>query len=261
MCSRNEETSDKELRKAISAIPVEIYETVKMLRVDSDPILGRSFFPIGRGYLGPNFPRDGVMMLGSEWGTEGNLKRLYTPNRDGSKREERESDPTWARSLDLIARADPDRALGLKEKAWFTNFAMGVRAGFGSNSDKISPWFNEVDSEPNEFVLRCKEILELQLARQRPRAVVVFGKPVAMTLARLYPAQMARWRLNKFSERDLNDGAALFNVTLGTVAVPMVASIVHPSKWRINVQKRRFRGLEGDAVERALFQLVDDRFR
>jgi hypothetical protein len=254
MQTSNSEAAADYLRDAIMAIPAEFYDSVGMRKVQSPPFTGRAFFPIGRGFVGTSFPRDGIMMVGSEWGTEGDLQRLAT-------REEKESDPTWARALDLLSSADPDRRLGLKEKAWFTNFAMGVRAGFGSNSKDISPWFKPNEPRPNDFVLRCKEIFEMQLALQRPRAVVIFGKPVAITLGRLYPGALGSWNRNTFPERDIDDGAASSKVMLGSYVAPLIVSIVHPSKWRLNVVHRRFRELEGAAAEAALLQLVASQFQ
>jgi len=84
-----------------------------------------------------------------ERGTEGNVRDIYTLTQAGKTKEERESDPTWARALDLIAGTDANGTLGLKRKAWFTNFAMGVRAGTrvpmitrGSVVDKPRPRFH-----------------------------------------------------------------------------------------------------------------------
>jgi len=138
---------------------------------------------------------------------------------------------------------------------------MGVRAGSGSNSKDISPWFRLKEPRPNDYVMRCKAIFELQLLRQRPCAVVTFGKPVPITLARLYPGELGRWDKERFSDRDMDDGAAIHDLILGPCEIPLIVSIVHPSKWRPNVGLRRFRGLEGDAVERELFKLVGDRLR
>lgn len=250
------------MRKAIAAIPEAVYEAVGMRKVDRPLFEGRVFYPIGHGYLGSEFPHGGVMMLGSEWGTEGNVEDDLDPLTPfGKTREEKESDATWLRALDLIAGVDSNGTLGLKRRAWFTNFAMGVRAGSGSNSKVISPWFRLKEPRPNDYVMRCKAIFELQLLRQQPCAVVAFGKPVAITLARLYPEALGRWDKERFPDRDKEDGAAIHDVALGSCNVPLIVSIVHPSKWRLNVEHRRFRGLEGDAVERELFKLVGDRLR
>jgi hypothetical protein len=46
------------------------------------------------------------MMLGSEWGTEGNVEDDLDPLTPfGKTREEKESDATWLRALDLIAES------------------------------------------------------------------------------------------------------------------------------------------------------------
>lgn len=201
------------------------------------------------------------MMLGTEWGTEGDLEKLCKPTPDGRPQEEKESNPTWVRSRNLLREADANGKLQLESKVWFTNFAMGVRAGFGSNSKKISPWFKFKERCLSDYVRDCTKIFELQLKRQRPCAIVTFGKPVPITLARMYPSQVARWDKERFQDRDLNDGAAIENVIFGRYKVPLIVSIVHPSKWRANVWHRRFRGLEGDAAERALLKLVADQVR
>jgi hypothetical protein len=127
------------------------------------------------------------------------------------------------------------------------------RADPSSNSKKTSPWFLFKDSASSEFVMHCKAIFELQLLRQRPCAIVTFGQPVAMTLGRLYPEELGRWNQRGFVFRDKDNGAAILDVTLGRCKLPLIVSIVHPSIWRPNVKLRKFRSLQGDAVERELF--------
>lgn len=83
------------------------------------------FFPLGRGYLGPEFPYGGIMMLGSEWGTEGNVADLNAPTADGQPREERASNPTRVRSLELIGGIRRGRSSKVKGKGVVYEFCHG----------------------------------------------------------------------------------------------------------------------------------------
>lgn len=199
-----------------------------------------AFFPVGCGYLGQTFPRDGVMFVGSEFGTEQNVEDVLKAGG------ERISDPTWRPALRDIDAVGIDRS-----KCWFTNFALAVRPGAGSNSKSESPWVNNLT-----FVHTFGALFIEQVREAQPRAIVLYGGPVAKAMATLDPDSFGHLNGKRFVDRDANNGALRSDVGIGDVNVKVVASLIHPSKGHMNRYLRSFNGYSAVDAELALMRSV-----
>jgi len=199
-----------------------------------------AFFPVGCGYLGAQFPRYGVMVVGSEFGTEKDVDKVL------QARSERLSDPTWRPLLQKLNRAKIAR-----DDCWFTNFALCSRDGSGSNSSEPSPWKGNV-----HFIEAFGRLFVMQVAAQRPRAIVMLGATAAEALAIAFPTVFPQWRARTIASRDAGDGAIVENALIGDFTIPIVALLVHPSKGHLNEKYRRFRAFSGPEAEDELLRIV-----
>jgi hypothetical protein len=233
------------LLRIVDAIPEEVYAASGMVCVDPEQrVTGRAFVPVGCGHA-PDvpFPLGGVLVLGQDFGSEQNLDDVVAAGEETD-----EAVPTWRESVKALSEA----AIPI-EACWFTNYVMGVRRGRESNCKRRSPGLRRGDLRS-----ACARLFPLQLGAQRPCAIVVLGTHLPPVLASDFPSVFGVWRGGSFPRRDLDDGAALREVQMGDVTVPLVISILHPSLRGPNLHRRRFAGRAGAEAERVLLGMVRD---
>jgi len=130
---------------------------------------------------------------------------------------------------------------------------MGVRCGHDSNCKGPSPGLRA-----GEFRRACRDLFVRQIRAQMPCALVVLGTYVPKALASDFPRTFAPWAAASFALRDEAAGAAIRDVDIDDVRVPLVVSILHPSLRGPNLSKRRYDGRQGAEAERSLLRLVRD---
>ena len=127
------------------------------------------------------------------------------------------------------------------EDCFFTNVYMGLSTVGESNTGQ-SPGATDSD-----FTQSCEAFLEEQIAVQKPRVVLALGRFVPRFIASLSRdlAGWKKWRGFKALDASgpLKEGVH-FGDHLATVVV-----LTHPSLRGSNVERRRYRGLEGHAAE------------
>jgi len=229
---------------ALDRIPGTVYAASGMVRVGPEsPVAGHAFVPVGRGHApGVAFPLGGAMVLGQDFGNERDLDAAMAAG------EETDAIPTW-REIGKALRTE-DIPL---DACWRTNYVMGVRLGYDSNCKGPSPGLRGGDLRR-----ACRDLLARQIRAQMPCALVVLGTYVPKALAADFPRAFAPWAAASFALRDAADGAAIRDVGIGGVSVPLVVSILHPSLRGPNLSKRRFDGRQGAEAERSLLRLVRD---
>lgn len=227
-------------------IPADAYAASGMVRVEPEHrVPGNAFVPVGRGHA-PDvaFPRGGVMVLGQDFGNERDLEAVI------AAREETDVVPTWREiGKALIGAEIPP------EGCWRTNYVMGVRRGSKSNCGR-SPGLRR-----GALRRACRELFGRQVRAQEPCAVVVLGTHVPVALAVDFPCAFGAWREKSFSRRDLKNGAAMRDVNVDGVTVPLIVSILHPSMCGPNLWRRQFDGQDGAEAEWSLLRLVSDMVR
>lgn len=230
----------------VDDIPAGAYAASGMVRVGPEHrVSGHAFMPVGRGHA-PHaaFPHGGVMVLGQDFGNERDLDAVM------AAREETNVVATWREIGKLLAGAEIP-----PEACWRTNYVMGVRRGTKSNCGR-SPGLRR-------GALRgaCRELFVSQVRAQEPCAVVVLGNHVPVALAVDFPRAFGAWLQMSFPRRDLKDGAAMRDVNVDGVMVPLVVSILHPSMRGPNLRRRQFDGRAGAEAEWSLLRLVRDAVR
>ena len=101
---------------------------------------------------------------------------------------------------------------------------------------------------------RCRDFFLVQLAAQKPSLILSLGANVPPFLSPLSP-QLARWAApSGFRQWDTDETSLLSEVSFGVAGHEpcVVAAVVHPSFRPVNVGRRRWGGLKGDAAEMAL---------
>jgi uracil-DNA glycosylase len=109
----------------------------------------------------------------------------------------------------------------------------------------------------DRFVKNCRDLLGFALKLQRPRLVLVLGRHVPRRIAAM-AAALKPWMtchsLRQIDERGL---AIVEGVDVDGVGSPFTAVVLtHPSHHRLNVWRRRFRGLDGEKAETELLRMA-----
>lgn len=195
---------------------------------------GSSFFPAGVGLLVdkastglPRFPIGGVMVLAHDWGTVGDFA-LYEKND-----EERLTNPTWRNMLPFLERAGIDTG-----ECFFTNFFVGLRTG--KSSVGVFPGADDV-----AYVRKCQSLLAQQIARQKPRLVLVLGSYVPKLIAPMTDDLKAWERFDSFKALDKQNLASFRSVILkGSDHKFSAVSLVHPCYRQRNAIHRGWMNFE-----------------
>lgn len=170
-------------------------------------------------------------MLGHDF----HSKHEYEKSRDRGFEDPNSS--TWRNLPPLLC----DAGIALAD-CFFTNLFMGLRLGRATTG----PFPGARDQQ---FVKRCLDFLATQIALQQPRLILTLGTHVPRRLAQLSP-DLAHWR-DARSFRALDKCGPLGrNVHFdGLPTKCTVAALTHPSLRPVNVGRRRYRGLAGEAAE------------
>jgi uracil-DNA glycosylase len=216
---------------------------------DIQPVLadlpGPAFFPGGSGVLSRGraartLPRGGVMVLGHNFSTVKYYEGLRATGRENLNKD------TWGKLLPFLAEC------GISvEECFFTNALMGLMRT-KSNVGSVSG-HEEVD-----FRKHCRRVFRATLCRQRPRLLLVLGKPAIRFVAEAFPDHLDFWRRiqrrpYRLLDIDDPDGPVRHDVPLpdGSRSLSVVA-LVHPSYRHRNASTRQFQGQKGMDSERAM---------
>ena len=209
-----------------------------------------AFFPGGSGlWLGrsgswympsdrPDMPEGKVMVLGNDFGQKWWHEKCLRENaRDWKSK-------TWMYLRLLLQDA------GIQpEDCFFTNAYMGLR----STGKSTGPSPGMVDPK---FVEHCQLFfLGKQLPVQKPRLILVLGAEARKFIAQLSP-DLAEWKECK-TFTGLDDsvvGPVVKKVRFNGSKPVTVVALVHPSRRKGNVWRRRYRGKKGEAAELAMLE-------
>ena len=217
---------------------------------------GTAFFPGGAGLWFPEgattlppFPVGGVMVLGHDFHSEAAFERSRRIGAEVVRRGNGEyrMGPTWKNLRYLLAR------VGISESScFFTNGYMGLREGRKTVGE--FPGSSDV-----EFVRRCREFLGRQLSAQRPRVILTLGAWVPSLIAPLSPELCGWLNVRSFDQLD-SVGPVIHEATIPDSLLEgvSVVALTHPSFRALNVERRRYHELRGDAAELAMLQAAID---
>ncbi len=205
-----------------------------------------AFFPGGSGlWLGrssssktasnkPRMLKKKIMVLGNDFGSKDGYKKVQD-----NPYKNLDSSSTWRNLLELLHCA------GIKPKnCFFTNAYMGLR----NTGKSTGPFPGMVDPK---FVERCQLFfLDKQLPMQKPRLIIVLGAEARKFIAQLSP-NLTEWKeCNTFTELDASNlGTLVKKVRFNGSKPATVVALVHPSRRKGNVWRRRYRGKKGEAAE------------
>jgi len=208
-----------------------------------EPIPGIAFFPGGYGLWRtdisgplPPLPRGGVMVLGHDFHSVAGFRASLAIGRESP------TQPTWRNMLELFGRVPIDPA-----ECFFTNVYMGLRV---EGKTGVFPGAND-----QPFVDHCIEFLRIQLAEQRPAAIITLGMNVPPLLSRLSP-DLSDWHEQKGIKHLDQGGPVRTGVrfseipSLKTTVVPLI----HPSLRYGSLRYRSYRGRTGDDAEVAMLR-------
>jgi uracil-DNA glycosylase len=208
-------------------------------------IEGMAFFPGGSGMAGPDqvIRNKRIMILGQDQDNETGYEKSL------KKRDETYS-PTWTNLDKLLGEA------GIKmEQCFFTNFLMGVRKS-GRNTGP-SPGLSD-----SNFLEACSEMLEEQLRKQRPAAILCLGD-IPVRLLGLVSRRMLLATIGAQSIKDMDARKSQLLLDVVFDAVPDlradVCILVHPSFRWLNVRRRRFENHRGESAELAMLKKITER--
>ena len=209
-------------------------------------IRGTAFFPGGYGLwreVGgplPRMPLGEVMVLGQDFGKKTDYQKVL---RIGH---ELDTSTTWRHLCPLLrdARIAP-------ECCFFTNAYMGLRTGRSSTGP--SP-----GTKHEGFRKWCQSFLREQIAKQKPRLILVLGLPAAELIASVSPDLAAWSKRGDLKWKDLYDAGPLKRgVDFGNGATRVtVVAVLHPSGYNQghNLARRRYVGKTGRDAELALLR-------
>lgn len=197
----------------------------------------RAFFPAGNGiYGGSNsFPKNGIMILGQDWGTE----KGY--DEDLKRGGEPENYPTWKNILKFL------EATGLStDYCFFTNVFMGLRKE-GTAYGRF-PAFNN-KPENKKYLDNCKEFFLYQIEIQKPKLILVLGLRVAEFLAEV-SGQLSSWsKINNFKSIDENNNQIKRDIVFNNGVVSNLILLMHPSCRKYNLDTRKYNGETGNNAQ------------
>ena len=212
-----------------------------------EQVKGTTFFPGGQGLWFeasqeemPNFPRNGVMVLGQDYDTRASYKNTLALSKNGNIHPAEKS-PTWTNLLKFLKDA------GISpQDCFFTNLFMGLRES-GKSTGKFP------GAKDKKFVQRCLDFLEEQIEIQRPALILTLGNIVPYTIA-LRSETLAPWRkCRTFAEYD-KQGPVVHDVRFQNILNYPCAVVIltHPSMRSVNVWRRQYGEIKGNMAEIAM---------
>jgi hypothetical protein len=201
-----------------------------------------AFFPVGPGCRETVFPRNKIMVLGNNFGSQGYIEKVCAERRGDTR------GPTWRNMCELFRHAHIN-----EECCFFTNAYMGAIPG-NKNMGK-TPGCDDPD-----YLKFCQQMFFYQLEQQSPRLIVALGKWVPPFLAKFDLQHLQHWESEDFKKRDKElegRGAVVRSACLRRVNEAgrpiehecVVASILHPCRRKLNLGLRSYRGLERHEAE------------
>ena len=214
-----------------------------------EQVKGTTFFPGGQGLWFeasqeemPNFPRNGVMVLGQDYDTLASYKNTLALSKNGNIHPAKKS-PTWTNLLNFLKDKDVDIP---PQDCFFTNLFMGLR-----ESGKSTGTFP--GAKDKKFVHRCLDFLETQITIQRPSLILTLGNIVPYFIAERSET-LAPWRkCRTFAEYD-KQGPVMHDVRFQNIPnYPCsVVILTHPSMRLANVGRRKYGEIKGNKAEIAM---------
>ena len=205
-------------------------------------IEGTSFFPGGDGLWKQDGEINdlrigGVMVVGHNFD---NVTGFDHSLRMGA---EPITSPTWRNITRLLKESD----IRL-EDCYFTNFYVGLM-----QSESNVGMFPGSKSEA--FKRQCLDLLEYQILLQQPSVILTLGAFVPSLVARL-TNELKEWltaaNLSKLDSANQQIVRGV-NFCAGSV-VSTVVALTHPALRHLNVRRRNYRGITGNAAEIALIR-------
>ena len=207
-------------------------------------IPGTAFFPGGYGLWGagpekplPPMPTGCVMVLGHNFDSEKGFSHSL------ERRGENLKGPTWGNLLRLLELGGIP-----KERCFFTNFYMGLFQG--ANSVGRFP-----GARDSHFVQQCQIFLGEQMRVVKPRLLLTLGKEILRPVAAL-SSDLGSWsEMESLEMLDRGKRALVYPATFpGVPHSVAVVALTHPAFRHLNVPRRRYKTLSGDAAEQAMLK-------
>ena len=196
-----------------------------------EPLKGTAFFPGGLGLwvdgeqapLSSSLPR--VLIVGQDF----NTLRAY--NRFCRVGTEVGFSATWRNLLPILSTAGVPC-----EACVFTNFYMGLRES-GPESGQFA------GAKDPSFKERCASFFIRQVNVWKPTLILTLGLPTLIAVAGVFGERAP----DKICDCDF----IFHNLCMGHGLGALVA-LTHPSYYRANIGRRRYRDLEGATAEQAM---------
>ena len=200
-------------------------------------IEGTSFFPGGDGLWrqdGENadLKIGGVMIVGH------NFDNVTGFDYSLSMGSEPITCPTWRNIAKLLKESEVKL-----EDCYFTNFYVGLMQS--ESNVGIFP-----GSKSDTFKKKCLDLLEYQIAIQQPSVILTLGAFVPPLLAALTD-ELSDWlTARSLGELDSTNRQIVTGAHFcGGTVVSTVIALTHPAMRHLNVRRRTYRGLTGNAAE------------
>lgn len=208
----------------------------------SGRIEGTSFFPGGDGLWkercgNVDITKHGVMIVGHNFDKVAGFEKSLADGKESL------SSPTWRNIVRLLI----DSSIPLEE-CYFTNTYVGL-IDAASNVGKFP------GAKCPEFVDRCLKFLEYQIEAQSPRAILTLGNFVPSLVSTISP-NLSDWKeIKTLVELDSKSSPIVKGASFceGRVRANVVA-LTHPAQRHLNVVRRKYKGLIGDAAECIMLQ-------
>lgn len=181
------------------------------------PVMRHAFFPGGNGlYQGieaTRLPVDGVLILGSNFGSSNNF---VNDQNELLLDDERNVSRTWKKLLPMLADSGIDQ-----KECFFTNAWPFLHIG-GKNTGPVENWLKN-----SVLMFSCAFFLKQTLEIIRPRLIVGLGTGPVAFLGHVFPEELSVWKGYRISCMDELPIAqiGLPNSVLDCVCV----AITHPS--------------------------------
>ena len=157
-------------------------------------VSGIAFFPVGRGLIkekDTTISNKQVMILGQDFDTENNMKKVYEAGEEDIKR-----NSTWRNLLEFLKDVGID-----SETCFFTNAFPAARANGNGEEKKQKNTGRSPAFDSKEFVKDCQNFFQKQIKNQKPKLVVVLGIQVAKFLSKF--VEDKKWdSIKKFKDVD-----------------------------------------------------------
>ncbi len=207
-----------------------------MVKVRAE-IKGRSFFPGGKGIVdgSDTISNKDYMVLGHDWGTldwyKEDLRQGGTAN-DNSR--------TWRNLESFLNQLHIEL-----NHCFFTNAVMGVRK-YGKSTGK-SPGFDDPF-----FIRDCQTFFLEQLTIQKPKLIMALGLSVAGFLAGTANSLSPWSTIKTYAALDATGSQVSRNVVFNNGIVADIVVLMHPSCRKYNLDKRKYRGENGDKAQKMM---------